>query len=313
MPLLADYAITPDVFDTTSYSSEEVCRLRLNAIARVMMEEGLVRDLRAGQWRKIFANGGRPWHKRSQEIVRKLATQGRLIQFPATMPRAPVNDREWCAEALLTHTRKPMKGGVIVTEPVKSVYKREPLVERIDLLSRAPWWTRRSSSLRLRRTIEEYRSNLEPILRCANSLQFIDPHLNPARQGYKSFAKLLECAGKRDPSPLIEIHRVCYEGSPPNRRFLEVDEIERVFRNELATPLQKGNLRAHVFIWNDFHDRFLLSNLMGIMLGKGFDTERGTQEITTWTRLGRIEHDDIQREFDKASGQHRLEGEFTLP
>ena len=50
MPLLADYAITPDVFDTTSYSSEEVCGERLSEIRRVLMNEGLVRDLRAGEW-----------------------------------------------------------------------------------------------------------------------------------------------------------------------------------------------------------------------------------------------------------------------
>ena len=32
MPLLADYAITPDVFDVTSYSNDEVCEARLETI-----------------------------------------------------------------------------------------------------------------------------------------------------------------------------------------------------------------------------------------------------------------------------------------
>lgn len=36
MALLADYAITPDVFDVTSYSNEEVCRLHLREISSVM-------------------------------------------------------------------------------------------------------------------------------------------------------------------------------------------------------------------------------------------------------------------------------------
>ena len=48
MPLLADYAITPDVFDVTSYSSEEVCGLYLGVIREAMLDDGLVRDLRDG-------------------------------------------------------------------------------------------------------------------------------------------------------------------------------------------------------------------------------------------------------------------------
>ena len=45
MPLLADYAITPDVFDVTSYSSGEVCSARLETIREAMLTEGLFRNL----------------------------------------------------------------------------------------------------------------------------------------------------------------------------------------------------------------------------------------------------------------------------
>ena len=310
MPLLADYAITPDVFDITSYSSEEVCGLRLDKIREVMMDEGLVRDLRAGEWRALFANGGRLWHRRAKEIVKKLATQGRLISFPRVLPAGPTIDREWCAEALAGHTQNPMTGGVIVTEPVKDTYQQEPLVERIDLLSRATWWTERSPSVRPERQSTDYREHLGPILRCANSLQFIDPHLHPARPGYRHFASLLRDAGERTPAPLIEIHRVEYVGSGPEKSY---PDFERIFRDKLAEPLLAAGLNAEVFIWDHFHDRCLLSNLMGILLGNGFDTTNRAGERTTWGRLGRHQRDDIQREFDEASGRHRLQEKFTLP
>ena len=48
MALLADYAITPDVFDVMSYPTEEVCEARLELIREPMLTEGLVRDLRGG-------------------------------------------------------------------------------------------------------------------------------------------------------------------------------------------------------------------------------------------------------------------------
>jgi hypothetical protein len=313
MALLADYALTPDVFDVTSYSSDEVCGLHLAAIREVLLTEGLVRDLRAGEWRGLFANDGRPWHRRGKELVKKLATQGRLIQLPAALPAAPADDCAWCAEALATHGVHPFKGGVIVTPPVKEAYVPEPLVASIDQLRATPWWTGRSESARLMRSLAAYQEHLDPILRCANSLQFIDPHLDPRRHQYREFGHLLVGAGRRTPAPLIEIHRVCYEGSGPTRRILDPAELERVFRDGLTAPLRAVGLEAEVFVWDDFRDRYLLSNLIGITLPNGFDTTRNPRDITTWTRLGRTERDDIQREFEEASRRHALRGRFRIP
>ena len=98
MPLLADYAITPDVFDVTSYSNEEVCAARLETIREAMMTEGLVRDLRDGKWSRLFRPGNRSWHRRGTELVKKLSQQGRLIRHTPTLPDSPRDDREWCAE-----------------------------------------------------------------------------------------------------------------------------------------------------------------------------------------------------------------------
>ena len=89
MPLLADYAITPDVFDVVSYSNEDACAARIETIREAMMTEGIVRDLRDGNWRNLFRSGNRSWHRRGTELVMKLATQGRLIGFRPALPGAP--------------------------------------------------------------------------------------------------------------------------------------------------------------------------------------------------------------------------------
>lgn len=311
MPLLAEYAITPDVFDLTSYSTEEVCGLHLRTIREVLMEEGLVRDLRAGEWRKLLREHDRPWHRWAKEIVKKLATQGRLIEFPPARSAAPASDPEWCAEAIAGHKREGMLGGVIVTKNVKDLYPTEGVVERIDKLSRAPWWTSRSPSVRLNRNLGDYLGQLEPILRCANSLQFIDPHLDPTRFGYRGFPDILASVGQQ--GPLIEIHRVCYTGSGANRQILDGAELERLFRGTLSESLRAAGLKVEVFIWDDFHDRYLLSNLIGVSMQNGFDTTEKAVDLTTWNRLGRQEHDDVQREFDQASGAHKLRRKFSLP
>ena len=286
MPLLADYAITPDVFDATSYSSEEVGRLHLRDISRVVRSEGLVRDLRSGKWRELFAEDKRPWHRTGKELVRKLVTQGRLVDSQPALCTDPASDEDWCAEALATHKTQPLMGGIIVTGPVKDTYQSESLVEQIDQLDRASWWDPSDPSVRLTRSLADYQRQLGPILRCANSLHFVDPYLNPIKDQYREFVDLLVCAGNRSPTPLVEIHRVCYEGSGFHRDILNIEDLERDFRLKLDDPLQAVGLRAEVFVWDDFHDRYLISNLVGILLPNGFDTSRDANNITTWTRLG---------------------------
>ena len=313
MPLLADYAITPDVFDVASYSNEEACRASLELIREPLLTEGLVRDLRKGDWRHLFENKDRAWYRRSKEIIRKLFTQKRLIEFDPALPNPPPDDTGWCAEAIATHRTEPFKGGVIVTKAVKNAHPNEAIVARIDRLGSAPWWASRSSSVALQRTIKDYKEQLDLVLRYSNSLLFIDPHLDPAKQQYSEFYELLVQAGKRRPSPLIEIHRGCYEGSGKSRTILKLDELEGNFRDALENHLRDAELKVRVFVWDQFHDRYLISNLIGISLPNGFDTSRKPDDPTRWTRLGHSDRDDIQREFDPSSNRHKLHGQFTIP
>lgn len=123
----------------------------LRSAGKVVIElsigEGMVggqQDLRAGAWRGLFASNGRDWHRWGKELVRKLAMEGRLVGFLPELPAVPSDDQDWCEEALKTDAKQRFTGGIIVTEPVKAAYPAEPRVERIDQLSRAAWWSRRS-------------------------------------------------------------------------------------------------------------------------------------------------------------------------
>ena len=323
MPLLVDYAITPDVLDESSYSNASECEARLDTIREVMLNEGLVRDLRDGAWQGLFLSDTRPWHRRGLELVKKLQKQGRLVRHPRAIPDPPEDDGGWCTEALATHRVRPLSGGVIVTERIKKDHPKEPLVARIDRLSNAPWWAARSPSVTLTRTPEDYKRHLDPVLRHANLLVFIDPHLAPEKPRYREFGELLAHAGNRRPAPRIEIHRVCYEGSGDSREFPmrksreakdggDPDYFKRRFRAALGAPLRETGLNAEVFIWDDFHDRYLISNIIGISLQNGFDTTTNPNSVTRWGRLGRDDRDGVRREFNRAGTQHKLADRFRV-
>ena len=315
MALLADYVITPDVFDTASYATADECAARIESIREVMLTEGLVRDLRDGAWHAIFEPGIRGWHPRGMELTRKLAKRGRLVASPPALPHPPDQDTGWCAEAVASHASRALAGGVIATRHVKVEFADEPLVGRIDRLGSTPWWASRSPSVRPARTLADYEVHLAPVLGYSNSLMFIDPHLDPEKQRYRDFATLLRRAGRRTPPPLIEIHRVCYEGSGSARKLPMRDDREhfrRRFRDRLGAPLLEAGLEAEVFIWDDFHDRYLISNLIGISLSNGFDTSRAPDARCTWTRLGTKDRDEVQREFDGQGRRHKLLDHFRI-
>jgi hypothetical protein len=74
-----------------------------------------------------------------------------------------------------------------------------------------------------------------------------------------------------------------------------------------------AGLQVEVFIWDDHHDRYLITDLIEIEMGNGYDTTANPNDVTTWSRLGRATRDDIQREFDPAANRHSLKHRFTVP
>ncbi len=91
-----------------------------------------------------------------RKLLKKMATQERLLPCEPARPVRPADDCAWCAEALATDDRRRLDGGVIATESVKQAYAADSRVARIDRLSSARWWASRGPSVRLGRTVADY-------------------------------------------------------------------------------------------------------------------------------------------------------------
>lgn len=310
MPLLSEFAITPDVLDSACYESSEVGDLYCKLLKKTLLEEdGLVRDLRNKAWSDLVVHQTRLWHPKWKELVKKLKSQNRFISFPPTANPVPTCDDDWCREALASDAAFPLTG-VIANRVLASRFASSPKVASIAALDTKQWWTSRSASLRLRRNLDEYTAALSLLLRHARSVMFIDAHLNPAEAAYREFSTLLQSAASRNPPPKIEIHRVCYQGD--KRTCRSSTDWENDFRSSMAPHLRTAGLAVEIFIWDDFHDRHIISDLAGFHLGNGLKTTRAN-DITTWTRHGRDARDDIQREFDPGSRKHYLHHRFAVP
>ena len=89
--------------------------------------------------------------------------------------------------------------------------------------------------------------------------------------------------------------------------------VERTDKANISADLRAAGLQAQVFVWDDFHDRYLISNLVGISLPYGFGSTQDPNSVTRRTRLGKGDRDDVQREFDPASQRHTLRANFMIP
>jgi hypothetical protein len=311
MALLSEYAITPDVFDVNSYPHEEAGTARLEHIKDAFLEDAVLRNLRNGEWMRVFANPERFWHHRGMELLKKMSKQNRIRLSEAACQNSPVSDSDWCREAIASHKVDPLVG-VIATARVMDEIGADPCLGRIDRLGSSPCWVCRSQSVRLRRCLSDYEAQLQLIMRTANSIMFIDPHLDPTRPHYADVLPLLLLGQGRNPTLSIEIHRVIYFGTGPNRKLIAPAEWEHRFRNSWSDALAAAGLQVEVFIWDDHHDRYLITDLLGILMGNGFDTTGG-MDLTTWTRISRKDRDDIQKEFDPACDRHVLRHRFAVP
>jgi hypothetical protein len=304
MSLIAEYALTPDVFDVTSYSTEEVCGLHLQTLKEVLLQEGLVRDLRDGEWMKHLGESDRLWHRRGKELLRKLRTQKRLVPARAALASAPATDGEWCNEAIMSHGHLPL-AGIVATDAVAAPHVGTPIVCSVSRLTSASWWTSRSPSVRLGRTFADYERALDLVLGHANSLILVDPFIDPTDvHQYSDVLRLLERLQSRSIKPLVEIHRAAWYGSGNDKRP-RVEDVVAALTPGLSATARTAGISIDVFLWDDIHDRYLITDLVGISLPNGFGTTRKPRAVTTWTRLGRADRDSVQREFDPAHSPPR--------
>jgi hypothetical protein len=89
-------------------------------------------------------------------------------------------------------------------------------------------------------------------------------------------------------------------------------EHEETFRQYLEPQLRQAGVQAKIFLWDDFHDRFLASDLIGLSWSNGFDTNADPASSVTVARLSKGDRDDLQQEFSDNSTKHHLKHQFVI-
>lgn len=307
--MLDEFVIVPDVFDSGSYKHPDACDSSLRWLKLALLESGIVRDLRDGDWSKFCVEHAAELHQSTKELLKKLRSNNRLRSFDAQLEAAPTDPGGWLEEGLASAAIEPVVG--LVAAHASASRTRDERVGSIETLPSVNWWRNRSPSRLLARSNAGHLEALGPILRQARSLMFIDPNLDPAKGNYRRFEELLmPLRNRRDP-PLVELHRSSALGDGPERSFPAPDEWRQRF-DTLHQRLVTAGLGAEVFLWVDFHDRFLVSDLIGLNTSAGFDVTGDPRQTVTWTRLGIVDKEKVQRDFDPSVRADALRCRFQI-
>ena len=308
--MLEEYAIIPDVFDPSAYSNPAYADMCLAQIKAPLLHDALVRDLRDGAWGR-YCQGRIGLHRLAGEILRKLATANRLHRCRSCGADGADTGEGWCRESLATISAMPLTG-VIAAHVTKalSTFSKDARVASIEKLPGTGWWKNPCSRTMLRQT-GAYLDALARVLPQANSLMFIDPNLDPASHNYRDFPKLLLPLQSRGIKPRVEIHRSLCRGDGRARTFPTVDEWKHDF-SAWGDLLGQASLTADIYFWHDFHDRYLVTDVIGLSIPAGFDTTTNPNDLTTWSRVSPHDREQWQRQFDPAVRASELEWSFRI-
>lgn len=311
--MLSELALSPAIFRTTSYESSLVADLCLQSLKTPLLEDCVVRNLYSGEWFQQLSKQSESLHPKAKELLKKLKSQSRMVVQETREGDCPVNDEQWECHALDSHYRDPLSGMIFSREAKQSRYPKDPLVACPERISSSDFWKSRPCSVRISRSIEEYRQLLRPVLRHSNWIAFMDPHLNPDEGRYEKFIQLLinHSLTDRKSKPVVEIHRVAWLGDSRNKSP-RCEKIEEIFRKKWTDDLKRSGIKIEVFMWDDFHDRFVASSLLGMSWSNGFDTTTNPNVRVTVSHLSRADRDDLQEEFAQNSTRHTLVDKFAV-
>ena len=98
--------------------------------------------------------------------------------------KAPQTGQDWCEEAIASQQWRDAAGDYYVECERRAAYPKDPLIAAIDKLSSAHWW-RQGHSVRLCKRTVDYLQHLQLVLSHANSIQIIDPFIDPTQRHYQ--------------------------------------------------------------------------------------------------------------------------------
>jgi hypothetical protein len=220
---------------------------------------------------------------RMSSIVERLShSKHKVVNFN----RDYDHEAEWISNALREHSTRPFKAIICNSGKVTCAETIEP-----DDCSDAHALFRAATSMDVTRTADQIANALHTMTAVSKQVDIVDPYfdLRPVKGNYLGtlVSLLARLAGAPGQTKAIRIHFRDHDTRP---------SAEIIARDGSAqfTGLLPPGYRIEFYAWSeklggeDFHDRYVLTDLGGIMIGAGLSAD-GPEESAAFTLLN-FEH-----------------------
>jgi hypothetical protein len=224
----------------------------------------------------IYTAAGADEIERDMLISRfeRMLDQGWFVRRPASDFDA--SQENWISRILPEHNRDPFRAMIWSGEK-----NRDDVLTRLDLHDENPYWFVDQTPV-VARTAGAIANALGPLGKISADLLFVDPFFGEKPHDFSSIPEIIRVS-HCDHMPLqrVEIHTV-HEANNTKRK--RVDEIKKSVAHALGTEFRSAiprQFKIRVCIWetaaggDDFHDRYILTNLGGVGISLGLDVGSG--------------------------------------
>ena len=289
--MLFEYAVEPQAIGSSWHNFRYL-------IEKFGFDRGRLISRFPDKWEKkviqAAKDAGVPDVRMASIIERLKNSKARIVDFA----RSYDPDKPWIDNARLQHAAKPFRAivGTGASQASKQYIAIDDCTDENELF-RAP------ISVDVPRTAAGIAGALKLIGKAAKEIEIVDPFfdLRPGKGDYIGplaaiFAAL---SGSNSPAKVITVHFRTHESPPPDH--LLATQLGGLTAGKIPPGYQLQLIEwAEITGGEDFHDRFLFTDIGGLMVGAGF-AATSSNETAVLTLLDDELARNVRARFDLAS------------
>jgi hypothetical protein len=295
MSLFEEVGLLPEIFDPEHYESLPHQQITLSALLPRLRTATLIRACEETKWKDAITDrcrGSLP----AQQVFKTLLKERRIVYETAIVEN---NFRDWPSTFAESHKIRPLRA-LVSDDLFGSDPTFKPSITNISKLITEDWWSDFALTTEVEGTEESFVAAIRLPLARAARIEIVDPWLLPTKDRSSLLLEHIVKEVARNPRvSAFKIHLSfkALQDDPDKRE----ESVWRCHFEKLSELLTNSHRSARVLVWRNrdipdkFHDRYLLTELGGCQIGRGFEVERGVEN--TFYRLDRKKSQRLETIF----------------
>ncbi len=234
-------------------------------------------------------------------LIIAIQSKGKIIQL-TDFKKAITCEKEWIETAIHNSVDENLDLLVSGNKYISECKTETDTCSHVDDVQISDIWVNfKKNDLILHKTPHEFHNVLKTFLPYAKNLKIIDPYFDDSKKCQDSIEIFVKYYRFRSGigyiRDTIEIHTANQDNSIDISTFkIRMERMLKKINNEAKHTIK-------VFIWGNnsgedkFHDRIILTNIIGMKSTHSFDVKENSQQEVTWSILSKESHDKHDDNF----------------